>query len=608
MSDSLISRKELKEILSASKNFESLSTNEQLYIIHEKLKSLEELYEEEKSSLLQDAYVLSNSQREFKNQIVQYCNQNDLVNAYSELLKFFDEDSTHQDKVYITELSELSLEIKKIIALIEQTIDMENVFSSLINHFTVDAMIQFSLYDSKKNTNITLNGNTLIIEKNESEQEIKEQAILKRVKEIIISNREALYKFSRIQEENASIPENDYEDECFGAIDGILFSVCNSYQQQDLNDFYASFKESLYAFIESLEEDATPQQKKMVELLNISLEDVKSNSRMKENAIYYLNANGVSIVIDDNLNYFLTSYSVDSDSLLSIYDSLKKEKVSLEPIVMNTMEEKLDELNNNMLDEINQDYQTDKSIGNVFDLADSLIAAADLDLFWKRVSTDTLGYFMVKELEDNNVLSMEALKKNFTTFTTFQTICTTTELISKNKNIVNIVSMLRQAPDKTLKTIYEVICDNLSIEKVFDDITNFKYTISSNLYYNFEISFPFEVDSVVKNSESSFKIGEVNIMLAKCGAIERIEERAKQWLENSARTNSQTMLKDLDREYYLKGSQTKVLEKQLEKNNRRRVYKFIYLNEAMVIFAYSSLNQDLSEMIDNAITSINILN
>ena len=173
-----------------------------------------------------------------------------------------------------------------------------------------------------------------------------------------------------------------------------------------------------------------------------------------------------------------------------------------------------------MIDEINHDYQADKSIGNIFDLSESLIVETDLDLFWRRVSSDTLGYFMVKELEDNNSLDMDRLKEYFTTFQIFQKVCTTTEVSSKNKNIVNIVSMLRQAPEKTLKTIYEIICDNLKIEKKFDDNEkiNFKYNILSDTYYNFEIRFPFEVEGVVKNSESSFKVGDINIMLAKCAS------------------------------------------------------------------------------------------
>ncbi len=578
--------------------------------IHEKLKSLEELYQEEKDLFLKVDYSLSDEQESAKSRMTECLNMEDLEAAYYEVLNFFEEEN-EQNSVHIQELDALYPNLRKLLVMIEESIDMNSIVSTLVKHFTKEAMIQFSIYS--KDWSLILNGSDLSISIQDDEKEEYDFYKIDKLKDVIIRYRESLYAYSR-QQENIDI---ESEEECFGAIEGVLFSICDNSKEEKLHKFYSMFKDEIYAIITSETEKSIKdrQLEKMCTLLSLSKEEIEKNSKMLEDTdtMYYLNPNGLSIIVDRNLNYLLTSYPIDKEEkLLSVYYSIKTEDTNIvEPVVlMDNMEQKIDELNNTMIDEINHDYQADKSIGNIFDLSESLIVETDLDLFWRRVSSDTLGYLMVKELEDNNSLDMDRLKEYFTTFQIFQKVCTTTEVSSKNKNIVNIVSMLRQAPEKTLKTIYEIICDNLKIEKKFGDNEkiNFKYNILSDTYYNFEISFPFEVEGVVKNSESSFKVGDINIMLAKCASLDKIGERANQWLENSAKTNSQTLLHDLDREYYLRGSQRKILEKQLEKNNRRRVYKFIYFNESMIIFAYSSSNPDLSDIVDNAITSISILN
>ena len=653
MSDNLISRKELKSILSASENFKTLSDAEKLYIIYEKLQSLEELYREEKNLFSTEKYVISPKQVVVLDNMMDQSNGEDFIGAYYSLLEFLEDDGQeHDDIVYIQELDELYFEIKKLILLIEQNIDFEETFPKLVEHFSVNSMIQFSLFDGTSSFNdskkaITLNGANLNISWQGQDYDFSDLSAIEKVKEVIIQYRKELYDFSKRQEGNEEFNENEKlldspNDECVGAIDGILFSVSNQFNHEELNDFYSNFKLSLYHVLDDIiaqmpqeEENVVPEneegsnQKKIIaEMLDIELEEAYQNSVYSEelDAIYYWNPNGSSVVIDGNLHYLLTNTPISrKEALLNSYRELKQNE-SEETII--PVESNLNELTVNMLDEINHDYQLDRSIDNVFDFADSLIDDTDLDVFWKRVSADMLGYIIVKELEDNNLLNLDQLKNDISTFNRFSDISINTELQSKNKKIVNISTMTRQAPEKTLRTIYDIICKSLNIEAIEEqqviveeqemfehqepaeeeqkkDLVS--YTVLSNTYYNFVITLPASFETVIKNSESSFKIGDINIMIAKCSSQEKLEERSNQWLENSAKTNSQIMLSDLDREYYLGVQNLKVLEKQLEKNEKRRTYKFIYFNGAMLIFAYSSLNEDLSEIIDEAIVGIQVL-
>ena len=82
MSDNLISRKELKSILSASENFKTLSDAEKLYIIYEKLQSLEELYREEKNLFSTEKYVISPKQVVVLDNMLDQSNVEDFIGAY----------------------------------------------------------------------------------------------------------------------------------------------------------------------------------------------------------------------------------------------------------------------------------------------------------------------------------------------------------------------------------------------------------------------------------------------------------------------------------------------------------------------------------------------
>lgn len=79
-----------------------------------------------------------------------------------------------------------------------------------------------------------------------------------------------------------------------------------------------------------------------------------------------------------------------------------------------------------------------------------------------------------------------------------------------------------------------------------------------------------------------------------------------QWLENSAKSNNQNILYDKVRKYSLNNDTIPVIERMVEKNQEIRMYKFIYFNESMIIFAFSykNYNEKFETDINNAIISI----
>ena len=95
-------------------------------------------------------------------------------------------------------------------------------------------------------------------------------------------------------------------------------------------------------------------------------------------------------------------------------------------------------------------------------------------------------------------------------------------------------------------------------------------------------------------------------MIAKCSDISKLDDRSLQWLENSAKTNNQNILKDKVRKYFLNNDTIQVIERMVEKDDQRRMYKFVYLNESMIIFAFGTkgYNEKFENTINNAIISI----
>lgn len=132
-----------------------------------------------------------------------------------------------------------------------------------------------------------------------------------------------------------------------------------------------------------------------------------------------------------------------------------------------------------------------------------------------------------------------------------------------------------------------------------------EHTINSNI--NFKFKLPKLYGKTTKKTDISFKIGNsINVMIAKCSDISKLDDRSLQWLENSAKTNNQNILKDKVRKYFLNNDTIQVIERMVEKDDQRRMYKFVYLNESMIIFAFGTkgYNEKFENTINNAIISI----
>lgn len=132
-----------------------------------------------------------------------------------------------------------------------------------------------------------------------------------------------------------------------------------------------------------------------------------------------------------------------------------------------------------------------------------------------------------------------------------------------------------------------------------------EHTINSNISFKFKL--PKLYGETTKKTDISFKIGNsINVMISKCSDISKLEERSLQWLENSAKTNNQNILKDKVRKYFLNNDTIQVIERMVEKDDQRRMYKFVYLNESMIIFAFGAkgYNEKFENIINNAIISI----
>lgn len=132
-----------------------------------------------------------------------------------------------------------------------------------------------------------------------------------------------------------------------------------------------------------------------------------------------------------------------------------------------------------------------------------------------------------------------------------------------------------------------------------------EHTINSNISFKFKL--PKLYGETTKKTDISFKIGNsINVMIAKCSDISKLEERSLQWLENSAKTNNQNILIDKVRKYFLNNDTIQVIERMVEKDDQRRMYKFVYLNESMIVFAFGAkgYNEKFENTINNAIISI----
>ncbi len=259
-------------------------------------------------------------------------------------------------------------------------------------------------------------------------------------------------------------------------------------------------------------------------------------------------------------------------------------------------------LTNEEFEEINTNFKNNKDISKVFDYATSIFKdVKDNDPFWIKSAKETLIYILTKLLETKNTLNYDDLKEIIDDKNKFMKMCKTAEISLDNNDIIKIVEHIKKSSDKMLDSYYSIIKENLKI------VTPKNETITHNIKFNSDLNFNITISkdlgTLTHPNEASFRIGNnITIINAKCNNPELLKKRASEWMQNSANTNNQTILDDLEKEYTLKNKQINVIEKVVIKENKNRYYKFVYYDQTMLIFGYS--NKELSGIIDKAIISL----
>lgn len=322
-----------------------------------------------------------------------------------------------------------------------------------------------------------------------------------------------------------------------------------------------------------------------------------------------------SINIDENIDYkdgnkFANQKNIrDMVNLLANIIELKNQndtpKTNTKDDLINKIDNKLIDLTNNQLDEINITFKNNKEISKVFDFAnDTFKNAKHSDLFWIESAKNTFSYILAKLLETNNKLNYDDIKEVLSNKNKFIDMCKNANTSLSNDKLIKIVENIKNSSDKMLDSYYDIILNEFKIINPTVETTT--HNIKFNADLNFNIIFPKNLGALTHPNDTSFKVGNnVNIMNAKCNSEDLLKKRSNEWLENSAKTNNQTILSDLDKEYSLKNNQISVIEKAVTKDDKKRYYKFIYFNQTMLIFGYN--NKELSKIIDDAIISLKLI-
>lgn len=334
---------------------------------------------------------------------------------------------------------------------------------------------------------------------------------------------------------------------------------------------------------------------------------------------YFTIINGIfadfSITLDEKIDYkdkeqFNNQRGMrDIVNLLANIIELKNQnetpKTNTKDDLINKIDNKIIDLTNNELDEINITFKNNKEISKVFDFAnDTFKNAKHSDPFWIESAKNTFSYILAKLLETNNKLNYDDIKEVLSDKNKFIDMCKKANTSLNNDKLIKIVENIKKSSDKMLDSYYDIISNEFKLITPIVETTTHNIKFNSDL--NFNIIFPKNLGALTHPNDTSFKVGNnVNIMNAKCNSEDLLKKRSNEWLENSAKTNNQTILSDLDKEYSLKNNQISVIEKAVTKDDKKRYYKFIYFNQMMLIFGYN--NKELSKIIDDAIISLKLI-
>ena len=160
-----------------------------------------------------------------------------------------------------------------------------------------------------------------------------------------------------------------------------------------------------------------------------------------------------------------------------------------------------------------------------------------------------------------------------------------------NEKIIQIVT--KNFQDSTLDIIFS---EELPKEK---EVLK-KYLINSEDYIKFETIFSSELGELHKVNNNSFKIGNMLILFSNCPSEFELSNYSNIWLKD----NSLEIINDKSKEYKING--IRVIEKQVKSSNIERVFKFICINNTMIMFTYGALFSSYSDIVNLAIANIKI--
>lgn len=295
-------REILLDLMKLPSNIKDYDIDEQFYFIHEIINILEKSVFMDDYSLEHSNYTLSSTQDSAYQNALRNFQTRDYLNVYFEIVKFIENDGNKENrKIYEVEMNNIKSILVGINKKIKESTDLSKAFHKLVDKLNINSDFIFWIGDGNispihrdKYKEITLRDNQISVDWLGKEKIFQDDNIVTQIKEVIVKNKEKIYDFyERQKSESGEFPGEQlligtYSDECNGSIDSLNFSVCNRFQNEELNEFYKKFKNELFDIIEKY----------------ISV---------------YPNSNNHSIKLDNNFNFYLTDGSmIDEDNKRTI--------------------------------------------------------------------------------------------------------------------------------------------------------------------------------------------------------------------------------------------------------------------------------------------------
>jgi hypothetical protein len=257
-------REILLDLMKLPSNIKDYDIDEQYYFIHEIINILEKSVFMDDYSLEHSNYTLSSTQDSAYQNALRNFQTRDYLNVYFEIVKFIENDGNKENrKIYEVEMNNIKSILIGIKEKIKESTDLLKAFHKLVDKLNINSDFIFWIGDGNispihrdKYKGFTLRDNKISVDWLGKEKIFQDDNIVTQIKEVIVKNKEKIYDFyERQKSESGEFPGEQlligtYSDECNGSIDSLNFSVCNRFQNEELNEFYKKFKNELFDIIE----------------------------------------------------------------------------------------------------------------------------------------------------------------------------------------------------------------------------------------------------------------------------------------------------------------------------------------------------------------------